>query len=216
MRNFDADNTAALVAETAKTFFFVDLELDSGTIYYTDADIPLHDPDDSDIRYEPNQFQLGNLKFGAGMSVDRARIELQNIDLVMAATLLNETVTNRTCKIKFGCLNSGHQIIALETLFSGFITSWGGMTERSCPLVLGNWFLFWSKKTLRLAQATCPWIFGGTECGYSGGASRCNKTWARCRGLSNTDSFGGFRFLPALLNAKIWWGMTPGAKVPTK
>lgn len=213
MRNFNASTTAALEAETAKTFWFMDLEFDSGTLRYSDADITLYSGGNA---YTPNSFTISNIRMTADMAIDRAQVEIQNTDLVMSGTLLNETAANRTVKIYFGCLNSSNAIIALEEIFQGFITAWGGMTVRTCPLVLGNYFMLWSKRSLRIAQATCPWAFASAsdpECGYSGSETKCNKTWTRCGELANTNNFGGFRWLPALEEKKIWWGVVPGAKV---
>jgi hypothetical protein len=153
------------------------------------------------------------------MAIDRAQVNLQNVDLAMSGIILNETITNRVVKIYFGALDASNQIIALEKMFHGFVTAWGGMTPKQCPLTLGNYFMFWSKRSLRLAQATCPWAFkGGTEnpeCGYSGTATKCNKTWRKCQALGNTANFGGFRWLPGIEEKKIWWGMIPGGYIPT-
>lgn len=38
----------------------------------------------------------------------------------------------------------------------------------------------------------CQWKFKGTECGYAGGETSCNKTKQRCKALSNFSRFGGF------------------------
>ena len=43
----------------------------------------------------------------------------------------------------------------------------------------------------------CAWRFKGSECGYSGGETDCNKTLARCRELSNQIRFGGFPGIPS-------------------
>jgi lambda family phage minor tail protein L len=39
----------------------------------------------------------------------------------------------------------------------------------------------------------CAWVFKGTECGYSGSETTCNKTLTRCRELDNSERWGGFR-----------------------
>jgi len=38
--------------------------------------------------------------------------------------------------------------------------------------------------------------FKGTECGYSGGETECNRTLTRCKELSNGARFGGFPGIP--------------------
>lgn len=42
----------------------------------------------------------------------------------------------------------------------------------------------------------CLFQFKGTECGYSGGESECNKTFQRCEELGNVGRFGGFPGIP--------------------
>lgn len=213
MRNFDANTTAQLAAETAAIFWFVDIALDSATYRYSDVDVPLVSGGN---RYEPNGFQVEEIRLTADMSVDRAQIEFQNVDLVMSSLVLTETIVNRALTLQMGCLNSSNAIIALETMFSAKITAWGGMSVKKCPLTLGNMFTFWHKQSLRIHQATCPWAFKSTshtECGYSGAATACNKTWERCSVLGNTINFGGMRWLPALINKRIYWGVSPGDKL---
>jgi lambda family phage minor tail protein L len=39
----------------------------------------------------------------------------------------------------------------------------------------------------------CAWVFKGTECGYAGAETECNKTLTRCRQLGNSERWGGFR-----------------------
>lgn len=234
MRNFDADTTIQLAANTAAMGWFIDMTLDSASYRYSSFDIPLYTVSseplyfDGDtlffggdavtfggtgsVKYEPNGFTVSNIRLSADMSIDRANIEFQNVDLVMSGIVLNETVVNRIVRIYFACLDSSNRIIALENMFSGFIRSWN-MTVKTCPMTLGNYFMFWSKRSLRLAQATCPWSLAGTECGYSGSETLCNKTWARCTELANTLSFGGNRWLPALENKKIYWGVVPGRRI---
>lgn len=48
----------------------------------------------------------------------------------------------------------------------------------------------------RLIQATiCPWVYKGTECGYSGGLATCTKTLTDCKthfGTAADLPYGGF------------------------
>jgi hypothetical protein len=59
------------------------------------------------------------------------------------------------------------------------------VTEASRSPVLSN----------RRVGSKCPWVFKGTECGYSGGQTTCNKLYndaGGCSGRSNQHRFGGF------------------------
>lgn len=45
----------------------------------------------------------------------------------------------------------------------------------------------------RFLRGHCPWKFKGTECGYAGGDSTCNKTKDDCKtNKDNYSRFGGF------------------------
>ena len=42
----------------------------------------------------------------------------------------------------------------------------------------------------------CRWIFKGTECGYSGSSTSCNRTFSNCQDLNNQLRYGGFPSIP--------------------
>ncbi len=213
MRNFNASTTTALAAETAAIFWFLEMALDSATYRYSDSDFELYSGGNL---YTPKAFDMNEIVFTSDMAVDRVSIDFHNVDLQMSALILNETIVNREMTISFGCLNSSNKIIALETIFDGFITGWGPMSVARCPVTIGNYFMFWSQQSLRLAQASCPWAFKATshsECGYSGSETDCNKSWRRCKELGNQLNFGGHRWLPGLIDKKIYWGMYPWSAV---
>ncbi|GAI73202.1 unnamed protein product, partial [marine sediment metagenome] len=44
------------------------------------------------------------------------------------------------------------------------------------------------------------------ECGYGGGETWCDRTYARCVVLANSDNFGGFRWLPSIVDKEVFWG----------
>jgi len=48
----------------------------------------------------------------------------------------------------------------------------------------------------RRYKVMCPWIFKGTECGYAGAETLCDRTITRCLALGNEDNFGGFPWVP--------------------
>jgi len=155
-------------------------------------------------------------------------IDFDNVGLTMSAILLGEDVRNKTAKLSFGCYGTmgmvwdsgiewdaeiqwleGTTIIGVVDLFQGIISDWN-LSETMAQMTIVNEFILWKKKTLRIAQAACPWDFKGTECTYSGGETWCDKSYERCTALSNTDNFGGFRFLPSIAEKSIWWGRVQG------
>ena len=97
------------------------------------------------------------------------------------------------------------QPVAVDDVFYGLVQGWD-LSEERLQLRLVSELALWRKRALRPATASCPWEFKGSECGYSGDAEWCNQSYLRCQALNNTNNFGGFRFLPAIMEANIWWG----------
>ena len=92
------------------------------------------------------------------------------------------------------------------TLFEGEIDSWI-LDEERLQMTVTSIFNRWSQRTLSRHSASCRWKkFKGTECGYSGSATWCDRTYARCQALGNAANFGGFRWLPSIIGKEIWWG----------
>ena len=48
------------------------------------------------------------------------------------------------------------------------------------------------------------------QCLYAGAETWCDRTYARCTVLGNTDNFGGFRWLPSIIDKEVWWGRLRG------
>lgn len=100
------------------------------------------------------------------------------------------------------------EIIPPVTTFRGEIGQWQ-FDESKVSMTLTNQFAQWNQKTLRMQSSSCSWPqFKGTECGYTGAATSCDRTYARCEQLSNTANFGGERWLPSIEDKEVWWGRT--------
>ena len=96
--------------------------------------------------------------------------------------------------------------LLVQEFIRGFISSWELSSDNQVRISVKNEAMLWAKKTLRIHSSSCPWVFKGTECGYSGTATWCDRNYARCGELLNTDNYGGFRFLPSIMEKEIWWG----------
>ena len=96
--------------------------------------------------------------------------------------------------------------LLVQEFIRGFISSWELSSDNQVRISIKNEAMLWAKKTLRIHSSSCPWVFKGTECGYSGTATWCDRNYARCGELLNTDNYGGFRFLPSIMEREIWWG----------
>ncbi len=159
-------------------------------------------------KFETMPFDISTINYSAKSSVDKVMINIQNVDLQMSAVFLNENIMNKWGILWIGFFDSNNVIIDQPIeLFRGLVSTWK-LSELKASITLVNEFIFWNKKTLRKHQSSCRWAFKGTECGYSGAETWCDQGYARCTALSNTDNFGGDRWLPDLMEKEIYWGRT--------
>jgi len=200
MRSFDAGLVTALAAETAHAFWLLELDL-TGTYYYTNADITLVI---SANTYIPLAFEISDIVHSSDFSVDRLTIDISAVDLTLSAILLGEDVANKNMIISYIMLDSDYQEIATETFFRGFITGWT-LDENHARIDCGTEFMLWNKKTLRLPNESCPWVFKGTECTYAGAEGWCDQSVERCKALSNYDNYGGRRYILAIEDKQVYW-----------
>jgi len=233
MRDLSSFVEAAMAAETGKMFWFLEFQFDT-IIRYTDADVDLYGVSNfynsategsnflvtegdayliTEQGYESNKFEtmpfeIQTINFGAKTSVDKVIVDIANVDLQMSAIFLNEDVINKWGILQIGFLDSNNTMIDQPIeIFRGLVSTWK-LTEPKAEIVLMNEFVFWNKRTLRKHQASCRWAFKGTECTYAGAETWCDRSYARCGALSNTDNFGGERWLPDLMEREIYWGKT--------
>lgn len=107
-----------------------------------------------------------------------------------------------------------YRTLTTQEFMRGILSSWELCDDNIAKITVKNELVLWSKKVLRTHTPTCPWVFwsggvavsGHPECRYSGAETWCDQTYDRCLQLSNTDNFGGFRFIPSLIDKEIWWG----------
>ena len=205
MKTISTAINAQLEAEQFVYCYTVEIRFGAGTVYYTDADRAVHY---SDIRYSPIPISFADIAYAAALSVDQVTVEFGNANLTMSAYLLGEDARNRTIIISHAVLNSAGTCLGLTNLFQGIIGEWE-ITEDRATIRALNELVLWRKRPLRTASATCPWVFKGTECGYAGAGAWCDQSFSRCAELANQANFGGFRFLPALMEKQLWWGRVP-------
>ena len=203
MHNYNETFIQQIAAETAQFVMLIHLE-SNASLYVTDCDIPLYY---SGHKYSSRAMKVSNISSMAGGIVDRVTIDLDDIDNIIALNILSYDVRDKPVDIVYAALNSNHRIMVAEILFKGFIGEWQ-IKPKSTALVVMNEFIHWKKRTQRTYSATCPWVFKGVECGYTGDELSCPKKYNKCCDLGMRQNFGGFRFLPAISEKQIWWGRT--------
>jgi len=182
---------------------FVELEFNT-VMRYSSFDIDLYHGGN---KYIATDLKISNLVFTSDLSVDTATIELPNVNLTLSSVLLNNDEIGSMATISIGAVAASRRLYELEPIIVGELTGWS-INEQQASLNYSGLMARWSKKTLRIAQASCPWPLGGDECQYAG-AGNCSQTFSGCKTLSNQLNFGGFPWLPDLMEKKIYWGFYP-------
>jgi hypothetical protein len=211
MKTFDAAISTELAKESFQPYWLLDIATTT-PMRYTDLDLNTYHGGNL---YVSRGMKIGNITSGATVSAEKVEIELDDADQVITAFLLNEDVRNKAASLYFGVI--ARTAVGLETQLSrhvqevwrGFVSGWELAGEADCRITLTHEFVLWNKEPLRTQSSSCQWTFKGTECGYSGEAGWCDKSYNRCKKLSNSDNFGGFRFIPEIAEKEIWWGRNP-------
>lgn len=206
MRTIDAAILAELQAGTLKPFFALDVEIDSVHYRYTDCDVPLVVDGET---YSPRGAKLEPIRYSLATVVDSMKISIDNLDSALTAVFVSGTPQGETVTLKIALVDSNNAAMANPvTLFQGIIDGWN-LDEESISFTVASELVRWSQKTLAKHSASCRWKeFKGTECTYAGIETWCDRSYTRCSALGNQANFGGFRWLPSIVDKELWWGRT--------
>lgn len=202
MRSFDPNIVLELAKEGQRFFILFEMQLDSATYYYNNSDIDLWY---SGSKYTSTDFTFGNIEQSGDLGVDTLLLKFNSADGIINALILSEDIMAKTIIISFICVDSSYQIIAAEPLFRGLISNYK-IADKQSDIEVKTELVLWRKETLRKCQSSCRWEFKGVECTYSGDITWCDQSYEHCTSLGNTNNFGGFRFLPDIIEQEIWWG----------
>lgn len=205
MKTFDPNIVLELAKEGMRFFLLIELQLVGGTYRYNNSDIDLYSGGN---KYAALDFTFDKMETSADMGVDSVNFKFNSANGGITAIILSEDILGQRALLSFICIADDHTIIAAETLFYGLISDWE-IAEDQDTIEVQNELILWRKETLRTCQSSCRWEFKGTECTYAGGGSWCDQSYERCSSLANSNNFGGFRFLPAIMEKEIWWGRSP-------
>jgi len=205
--NLDTDLFNALIAETAIVIVGVELrfgEYEPSWLRYTDCDVPFYFSGD---RYAPRGIEIASIEQYSDLSVDGCTIIVPDLDDNVSSFLMAGDYLGSWCYARFAALASSGAKIGEDALWRGILNDYD-IDAGQVSLELVSELILWQKRSLRKTTASCPWAFRGIECGYAGASTSCNKSYERCVQLSNSDNFGGFRWLPAVAEQEIRWGGT--------
>lgn len=162
------------------------------------------------VAYTARLKSIGPIVTQLGNGQGRVTIRLHNGDLDFRDSVEGNYVTSAGSTVFTGMEDFSGALITVRRILTGTVSSvttttdlvylFGRVTgsrynedyfELDCVTdvnlapVLSN----------RRVGTKCAWVFKGTECGYSGGLTTCNKLYTDsggCSGRSNQHRFGGF------------------------
>ena len=190
MRDIDPDILAELADKELRPFLLLDMEIDSSHHRYTDCDVPIIFGGNT---YSARDFSFDRIKYSSQNILDSVEIDIDNLDSVMTSIFVGGTPQGSAVKVDLVLLDASYDIIASDSVgvFEGEIDAWN-LDEEKCVVTVTSLFAQWSQRTL-----SKTW---------------CDRTYARCQALGNTDNFGGFRWVPSMIDKEIWWGRVRGGK----
>jgi hypothetical protein len=164
----------------------------------------------SEETYVSRQFEVSNVEYSASPTVDKITVDFDNVDLHFSQLVLAEEVRGKIMIVHQASINRNYEVTGRTFEFWGVIDS-VEITETKARFNVFSHMYLWQKKVpKRRHSSRCPWTFkdSGT-CKYAGGDSNCDKSWDDCSAKANTVNFGGFRWVPSLVDQRIWWGSVP-------
>lgn len=171
--------------------------------FYTECDVPLVYSGD---RYEPRAIKVPRIKQSLTQMSSDCSIQVDNVDLVLSTPFLTNDIKLQETKLYLTVLDSDYHIIETVLIFDGIIDSYK-MDDNLIKIKILGEVSIWKLQSIPEVCMSCPWrLFKGTECGYIGSETSCDRTYANCLSLSNADNFGGQRWMRSVSEAKITWG----------
>lgn len=189
-----------LEAKTALVITGADLTY--GPYRYCDAgyNIPM-----GGYLFEASGFTFGKISAKGGLSVAEADFKIANADRLITLDLLNTDRRGEDVNLYFTALDIHGVPITSQIFFYGTLDDYK-IDDSAVSFYLLNKLIRWRRKTLIKPSPTCHLRFKGTRCGYGGSETQCDRTYARCYALGNSDNFRGARWLAATSERKIQWG----------
>jgi len=128
--------------------------------------------------------------------VDTIKVQVSNVSRLIEAYLQMYDLRGKKVSIKMVFANQlDDPDCCIE--FSDFIDSYTSNIKDVVFVLMSKFDLLGvTIPKMIYLRDYCQWIFKGTQCAYSGSATTCNKTWARCKELGNSLRFIGFRNIP--------------------
>lgn len=151
--------------------------------------------------YRPRPFQMQSFRLSSQTSIIIANTDPRSDTVMSEAKFTEGTFGGLTCQVF--CLLRQKAVEAGQIDRRWRLIAQYDFVIRHCEWTATRFRIHVKDTTaVRRRQALsqhsshCDLEFKGPLCGYSGGESRCQKTWDDCVSRSNTAKFRGMRFAP--------------------
>ena len=195
MRNINQTLLDKLASEEYRPAMLLKIEADPETVYYTTWDYGIAH---SGEVYLPRGFHFNTIKYGASSVVDNMTIKIDDVDREIYALLYESSIQTPPATLTLVVLDADGEELAATDLFIGTISEWS-YEPGTITFKISSVFVQWANVTTSTFSGSCRWkVFKGDECKYVGTEEVCDRTYKACESFSNTDNFGGFRWIQSL------------------
>ncbi|SMO62012.1 Uncharacterized conserved protein [Balnearium lithotrophicum] len=156
-------------------------------------------------RYVSVPFKIDEVSRDGRLTSDTLVVTFDNVSLIPASTFLNGDKRGNGAEVKYALIDDFGKPVSVFSVFDGIIDQ-VRIKDGTAEITLVSDLTRFSKNTFRKHIALCPWRFKDQNCKYSGPAFSCDKTYETCQKLGNTKHFGGFRYLPNIMEKQLPWG----------
>ena len=175
--------SAAAKAYAGPVVWLAEITTPTQTHYFADDEVPF-----GGQTYKPYPRITGAVRLTRSLQVNSAEIELIATDLYVANLLSSEQFEGAKCVLK-------QLLLGLEETFEVIR---GRLTDQELRddavgfrLISEPDYLTIDAQARNYAQL-CTWRFKSPQCGYTGGATSCNKTFTNCQSHGCQHRFNGF------------------------
>jgi len=210
MRVITQEVLDGLSSEEYRPTILLQLVTETITLRYTTWDYPVFC--NACYLHSPRGLRVNAIKFGSSSIVDNVSIKIDDVNREVYKSIAEPFGQVVACIVRIAMLDRYGEVLGSTDVFVGDVTEWF-YTAGNVSLKVSSIFSQWSTVTTSTFSGSCRWrVFKGKECSYVGSEVACNRTYSQCSGYSNTDNFGGFRWVqgledkvdPAKKSQKYW------------
>ncbi len=208
-RTISQDILDKLETNEITEFHLLQFTVGASTYRYTDCEVPIAYAIDgtTEVTFQPRSFEFDNVSYSDDDIVDSVAIRVDNLDSVLTSLFLDNVIAEEECILYIILFNDDNSILGAQQIFNGLINDFI-LDEQDLKMTVTSIFTKWNQMSGSKHPNSCRWkVFKGVECQYVGPETECDRKYTTCDATySNTVNFGGFRWLPPIVDEKVWWG----------